>query len=259
MTFQGEANAWSIEDGLLCVASTTPDPRAQSDSNYQSACPEALFSSAIEIQNHTIEWRKDTTISFSREQSGDLRVIAEDSNTAELPVGSVIIIPAEAWASHGALVFRGVSSIGKDMGPGASDYLIEGTWEARQLGAATSFFRDTTEVVKRGTLIRGAHAQILDSEGNPVETFGHLTPLKSDEPGLGMVVLSEKGDQILSVGYYGLQDQSRFEPDWLDTVTSSPALIALAVFFGLLLTTLQLMLLIAPFTERREIGRTDIN
>ena len=62
--------------------------------------------------------------------------------------------------------------IGGDIGTGAQDYLIGGHWEARQMGLATSLFREITKVVQRGDLSRDASAEVV-GDAWPAVSYGH--------------------------------------------------------------------------------------
>lgn len=243
LTFDGEGNDWLILQGTICPARAVPDLR-NADPEDESSCPAARFEVPREIQSDVIHWREGTRIHFRRAQDGRLIIRTLNDSTDGLPTGSRLEIPSAVWQRHGALIFSGSVRIGGDMGTGAQDYLIGGRWEARQMGLATSLFREITEVVQRGDLSRGASVQVV-GHADPAISYGHLTPAATDEPGLEVVSLSERGRLSLQVQYFGLSKPSLFRPDWMDTISSSPMLFALAILLTFILSVVQLVIAVA--------------
>lgn len=243
ITFRGEGNDWLISRGTRCAARAVPDLRA-ADPADDRPCPPARFEAPQEIVSEVIEWREGTRIHFRRAPpDGRLVIRALDGGTAGFPADSQLVIPADVWQGHGALVFTGSVRIGGDMGTGAQDYLIGGQWEARQIGFLTSLVRDITEVVQKGELTRGASVQVVVG-AEPVISYGHITPAGIGDPGLEVVALSERGRLSLQVAYFGLARPILFRPDWMDRILSSPVLIALTVLLTLILMVTELLVAI---------------
>lgn len=243
VTFHGMGNDWLISRGVVCTARSVPDLR-DAGPRDASRCPASGFEAPREINSEVVQWRQGTRIHFRRAPDGRLIIRTLNDGTETLPIGSRIVIPGSAWQGHGAFTFSGSVRIGGDMATGAQDYLIGGRWEARQMGLATSLFREITEVVQRGDFSRGASVQVVDDAG-PVISYGHLTPAATDDPGLEVVALSERGRLSLEVQYFGLPKPSIFKPDWMDTISSSPMLIALAILLTIILAVVQLVIAVA--------------
>lgn len=270
LKFVGGANHWMLEEALICKALETPQawpdafrdndvvaeaigvgaPQIAERGRVEDVCPASLFEEPKQIHQETVSWLPGARVQFVEKRDGSLVVRALSDVGDDLPVGSLIVVPSEIWAEHGALTFSAVVRIGEGMGPNAQGYLVEGHWEARETGPITSLFRDITQVVKSGDLGRGASVRIIDLDENlpqpkggepgEVVSFGHLTPLPDGDEGMGIVVLTDRGLLALEVQHFGLASPAVFTPDWMDSVSSSPVLIALAVLLTLLLTVVEL-------------------
>lgn len=250
LNFRGHVNDWNVERATLCRARTNPDLRA---GDMAGPCPASRFHPPEALSDDVIRWAEGTRVHFRRMRDGQLILRTLNDGTERLPVDSLLVIPAEVWAGHGALTFTAEVRIGGDMGPGARDYLIGGTWEARQTGLATSVLRDVTEVVKQGHLSRGASVRVVKEDGDdPVVSYGHVSPAAKDDPGVEIVALSERGRLTLEAQYFGLTGPSRFTPDWIDTISSSPMLVALPILLTFILTVVELIAAVLSFGRNRE-------
>ena len=241
ITFKGQLNDWVVEKGTICRLLLTPNFRAKQP-DTSGPCSLSLYNREV-VEDAVIDWSADTTIRFTRNGQGEFVVQTLAGNTAGLPEGSLIVIPADTWRGHGALTFQGVARLGGAIASGSKDYLIGGTWEAHQSGLATSFFRDVTEVVKSGSFKLGAAVDLV-SETPDVLSYGHITPAPEDESGVGVALLSERGPVAVRIKHYGLSKAAVFRPDWIDTLSSSPMLVALAVLFSFLLAAIQIFSLV---------------
>ena len=248
LTFQGQLNDWAFEKATVCRLLSQPDFRTI-DSDSEDVCARSLYETET-IEDTVIEWGSNSSIRFKGSKEGEFVIQTLDSNTPGLPEGTLIVISPSVWAGHGALTFQGIAQLGAEISSGSKDYLLEGSWEAHQSGFATSFLRDVTEVVKSGSFIRGATVDLV-SDTSDVLSYGHITPVGTDEAGVKIALLSERGPVAIRVKLYGLSKPAVFRPDWIDTLSSSPMLIALAVLFSFLLASIQIVSIV-PARRKNE-------
>ncbi|MBJ3763355.1 hypothetical protein ILP92_11420 [Maribius pontilimi] len=236
--FSESSNSWRLPDAVLClpleIPTFPPDPDCGIAAKSDGPPNERL-----------IAWADGTIVEISGERGGGIRIEAMSGNTATLPMNAAFIVSRNAWQRAGALTFRGYATIGQDMSDGASHYLREGRWEAREAGWLTSVFRSVTEVVKTGDLPTGAKVTAI-IDGEPALAYGHLARgmgPRDEETGLDVTMISEFGDTALSVRHFGLRNAVVIKPDWIDVAISSPLLLAVAALFSILASFVQVLML----------------
>lgn len=239
LTFRGNANAWELEQAALCRERAAPVLVADGDA---ALCPAAAFS-VTGPDPRTIAWPDKAEVRLRLQPDNSLMIEGVSGTEPALAEGDRLVVPAETWRRHGALVVNGSITFGGGIAPGANDYLVSGRWEARQESLASSMFRPTMEIVKQGELSRGASAEIwrggwlwgLFAEGRPATVYGHVTPsFDSDTPGMVLSALSETSRVEMHLRYYGLEAFAVIRPDALDTIMTSPVLLAAAAVLGVL-------------------------
>ena len=259
LTFHGEANAWNFEEATLCTPRPVPQPRlAAQDDGSGVVCSPVLFETR-NLTDHAINWRASSTVDVTIDAAGALSIRLVDNRQPDLPDGAFIVVPANAWARHGALTFSSALRIGDTIASGSRNYLHSGRWEVRQGGLATSLFRDAVEVVKRGDFTLGASVEVY-SGSEPATLYGSLT--SSGEAGIHLVALSQRGPVELKLGYFGLHEPTVLRPDWIDRVTSSSTLIALVALMTFVATGYQIVLfsrMAEIMTARRNASPTTTN
>lgn len=239
ITTKGHTNKWDLEESILC----TPREFPKRDLGGDTICPESIFKIEQNVQPRTVNWPANSEIRLSL-QSDDSLVIEAVSGTGDaLQIGERLVVPANSWRRHGALVVNGSVVFGGDMGPNSSDYLLAGSWQVRQLSITTETLRrPNLEVVKSGSLSRGASAEIWHrdalwgtmSREAPATMFGHVTPsFDNDAPGIVMTFLSEVGYVEMRLRYYGLKQYAAIRPDIFDTIRTSPIIIAIIAILTL--------------------------
>ena len=247
ITFNGQQNDWQFSEVIRCTMRASPDFRISGEAR-EELCDNALFK-VEHLSDIVVSWRDTERIQFRSHPSGGLQIRLDTDSRADMPPGSLLIIPQAAWADHGALAFQGAVQLGGEMATGSTDYLLSGHWEALQTGLATSLVRDITEVVKSGTLVRGSTVDFIKSEGNVI-SFGHLTPPDESATGIEVALLTERAPIALRVSYYGLQEPAIFKPDWIDTISSSTLLVALAALLSLIAGIVGLVLAVPGQQEQ---------
>lgn len=257
ITFRGESNNWVFSEATVCRLREVPDmARAEGPGDVCSA----RFFDAKADRDVLLEWKDGTSVAFSRNGDGGFTVKTLSDQTEGLPKGSLVIVPASAWGGHWALGFQGIVRLGGALGTGSRDYLIDGEWEARQQGLAMSLLRNVTEVVKAGTLTRGSIVDVVRRQDGAddwgeVVSYGHVTPASVEDPGVEVALLTERGPLALRVEYYGARQPSIFLPDWMDTVASSPVLVALAILLSFILVVIELFFAIPVGGGGHDSGR----
>lgn len=262
LSFSGEANAWRFDTASRCVLRASPQPRLASGQDAETApCSPVLF----EIQSltdHAINWRAGSVVDMVIDSAGALSIHLVERGQTDLPLDSYIIVPAAAWARHGALTFSGTLRLGEPIASGSRNYLHSGRWEMRQSGFATSLIRDIVEVVKRGEVTLGASVEIY-SGARPATMFGSITPSHSANSAVDMRVtaLSQKGPVELQLRYFGLQDPTILRPDWIDRVVSSSTLMGILAIMTFVATGYQLLQsswsVGRPASRRGKVGSRD--
>ncbi|TJZ88623.1 hypothetical protein FA743_19930 [Paracoccus gahaiensis] len=242
IAFEGELNDWMIQSGVECRLRDSPDFRMLAARDV-SLCDARIYE-ATTFAERIVAWRDGTEIAWRRAASGALQITVQNDATATIPSGTLIVVPDADWRGHGALAFQGIVGIGRTVSSGSDDYLLEGTWQALQSGMAVSIFRDVTDVVQSGTLTRGS-AVDFRRDGAPqddtaVTSFGHLTPTEDDQRGVIVTLLTQHAPVALRVNHFGLNAPTLFKPDWVDAISSSTMLFAIAVMLSLLIGILEL-------------------
>jgi hypothetical protein len=242
ITFSASTNHWLLSPSVLCRPREAPDFRAAAPPDASSDACSPVFYQIDTADQRVIDWQSGMSIRFSIDSIGNLVLEVTHSSVAQLPSGSVLFIAAEDWARHGALAFIGQMTVGEPLATGARNYTLDGRWQMRQSGRAVSLFRDITDVVKTGDLTRGAAVRIVGIDGEPATVYGALTPIEGDdEGGIAVTALSHEGDVALELSYFGLEAPSLLKPDWIDTLLSSPVILALVtVLLPIILVVAQL-------------------
>jgi hypothetical protein len=242
LVLQGETNNWDLESAVLCQALKAPAIQVEEG----GMCPGVIFS-VSEARPRTISWPAGATLGVRLQPDDSLQIEALSGADPVLADGDRFVVPAENWRRHGALVVNGAVILGSDMASGARDYLISGRWEARQDSAAST--RPSMEVVRSGDFSRGASVEIrqgkwlfgLFGKQQRATVFGHLTPsLDPNSSGFIMSFLSETGRLEMHLRYFGLEHPAIVRPDFLDTILTSPIMLALATVLGVLVLLLEI-------------------
>ena len=230
LVLSGETNTWDLESSVLCTSLDAP-ARQVVDGGL---CPRTIFTIS-EQEPRAIDWPSGAKLQIQLQSDDSLRIEAVSGAAPALADGNRLVVPPEVWRRHGALAVNGSVLFGGHMGSGASDYLISGRWEARQDSLASAMFRPTMEVVKSGEFTRGASAEIWRyrwlfgrlGEARQATVFGHITPSHDpDAPGLILSFLSEAAPVEMHLRYYGLDNFAVVRPDIIDTILTSPVLLA---------------------------------
>lgn len=253
LTFRVAETTWDLPGATECAPLEVPAPPDRADPTCGAAYAPVSAAGA-----KTITWPRNARIAIDRRSDGGVAVtyveqgepdaLAEPS-APPVPVGTVMIVDADAWRRMGALTFSAEALIGDDMRSGARGYLRVGRWEARESGSVTSRLRSVTEVVKQGTFASGGLVQVLKGEG-PARTYGHVDRSGAGDT-LSVTLLSEVGRTMLSVRHFGVEGPILIEPDWVDIAISSPLLIAMAGLLAIVASAIQLLLDALLFARSR--------
>ena len=234
--FSGHSNSWLIESASVCRLRDVPNFKSVETASGQ-VCDERLYE-VTSLIDTPIRWQSGTIVSWKVRQDRSLQFSFQTSTMDDYPSGTLVIIGASSWSQHGLLPFQGFVRIGTPVTSGSDDYLLDGKWEALQSGFANSLFRSTTETVKTGNFTRGAIVEIHTEEA-PVLAYGFLTP-HGTNGSLGLNLLTEQADSYLQVSFFGVASPAIFKPDWIDSVSSSPLLLAAAAILSTLIGILEI-------------------
>ncbi len=262
LTFAGESNAWNIPRATICSIREVPDFDAAPDPS--AVCGPQLYSASL-TTDLTLSWACGATVAVQTNSDGaliievlgleqverqtapcrgdDTRKVATGFDFGE---GSLIVIASDDWRRGGALPFQAEAKVGEVLSAGATHFLQDGRWEARQTSPIFKLLRlhTVTEVVKSGDLSVGVDAAIYES-GHPAVMWGHVTPTALDFdhslPGFDVVMLSAPGRTELRLGYHGLAEPARVRPDWVDTAITSPLFLAIFALLNLLAVIVQIV------------------
>lgn len=247
--FAGDTNAWPITGATVCTPLPAPAPMA---GRGTGPCDARLFAEGV-AAGDPIVWGPDgiAEVTLDGADALAIRVIRAGS----YPAGTRVILPAEAWQRLGALSWLGQVEIGRPAASGETGLMLGGSYEAREVLRWLPAEMRTTEVVKTGTLRRGesvallqarapaeaaapASAPLTDPGSPPADAtvgayvpatgFGHLTPGEHPAGSFRIVALSPAGDTALRVDFTGAERALLIRPNWIDRLTASPLLAALA-------------------------------
>ena len=237
-------NAWQLRDVTVCRLRPIPDLRAASD--LDGPCAETLFT--VDLHDElTVQWPTGTRVAVEAGTRRGLVIRVLETTSPTYPRDTVFVVPPATWSTRGPLVFAGTALLGGEPRPGIDTLLREGRWEARQSSYASMLFREGTDVIKSGDLIRGSRVSLRNRD-SPALVYGYLSP--APETGkLDVVMVSEPADVSLDVAQYGAARPIVLEPDLIDLILANPVLVALAVILALtepMLSLLALFGVIAP-------------
>ncbi|MBE9636311.1 hypothetical protein [Salipiger mangrovisoli] len=244
VALRGDVNNWELEEVVLCRARALPDLKAV-DGPF---CPAVIFEET-EAGPRVVAWPSGATIALRYKLDGSMVIEVLSGAEPEFKRGDRLIVPGHIWSRHPALSINGAIVFGSDIGSGSNDYLLSGHWEARQSSFAASWFRATLELVRQGEFSRGATAEVwtsprffgLGKSSRPANMFGHITPsFDQDEPGLILSAISETTSLEMHLRYYGVSQKSVVRPDILDTILTSPVILAAAALLGILSLMIEL-------------------
>lgn len=238
IAFKGHQNTWRFDAVWVCRPRDVPDPRLLSASEH-SLCNEGVYV-AEQFEDHLLHWDDGEDVKIDIHNTGALQLTILASPFDRKQEGTLYLIPKQDWQRAGALTFKGVLTVGGEMGTGSKDYLIDATWEALQSGFWTSLLRNTTEVVKTGVVFPGASIDFVAPDQS-VTSYGHITPDAEGPSPFRVAALTERANVSLRASYFGLEEPTVFKPDMIDEVSSSAIIIALAVLMSLLAAFLEIV------------------
>lgn len=244
ITFAGDDTTWQFEAATVCTERMVPDMTLE---ETDGPCSVQIYEVAEKGRyGHTFS--KGETVAVRLRHDGYLVLGLGDGAAAK----AVVLVAAEDWSQTGALAFDGMLSLGEVPGTGTRAFLHKGRFEARERLP----WQSATDVVKTGDFARG-EAVLVKSRAtrrNPCEAavagascdavvFGHITATSTDGAAmLHVMAVSRAGDPELHVSYAGGAEPRVIRPTWIDSVVTSPALLAVALIMSFVSNAIILML-----------------
>jgi hypothetical protein len=258
----GQGTAWYLPGAIVCAP--REDGFDPSRAPGEGVCDERRFAVA-DPADLTLDW-VDGDVARVTIGTHGLVVTLETPQGDVLVEGTRIIVPRTQWSAMGTLTFAAEITVGRPVQSGVSFQLLSGQWEMRQSGWAIAPSRDdVTEVVKTGTIMRGAVIQVWDTCPDvvaqrgcgtraPATVYGHFIPIERDRFGhIDLVAYSAPGRTELLVEHFGATDGSVIRPSLLDIAITSPLLLALAFVFSIIASAAQVVARIPPFPKNENI------
>ena len=265
--FIGDSNAWPIGGATICVPREAPNPLALRGTG---PCDLRLFNEPI-VATGFLDWGPNGRAETSLDTSDGLVVRVLCSVTYRS--GTRVILPLDVLRNHGALGWIGNIVLGQRAGSGETGLLISGTYEARELLRFLPRSLRTTEVTSTGALRSGEAVHLvgrgdevagerrhqqpaehdscppssaedrdlaLPSGYHPIVTYGHLVLENDDDQGFRVVALTAPGDTGLMIDFAGASQPALVRPNWIDRMTSSPIVTAVATTLAVAVALLNL-------------------
>jgi len=234
----GEPLGWDLDSGTICLPSLdldeTGDGPCRDGETYAGTLDgPVLWDSG---QHLSLFWSED-----------DLAIILQ-SDGKDWPSGTVIRMSHDAVLRNGALSFTGLLSVGQELSPGTTGYVLEGSYVFFERGLVTRFLGGTPDITRNGDLRRGDRAQIVciprrrDDCGlgdnadavdvTPNPTFASFVPDHQGRAGFHVVALGEESHSALELTYAGRDTALVIKPNWIQRAAASSGLLALSLLIS---------------------------
>jgi hypothetical protein len=288
--FKGDSNAWPVDGALVCTPLARPDLRAD---RGDAVCDARLFGAPTPGVGF-VTWGDGGSADISMDKTGTelvIRVLRSSSHVAE----TRILVPLAEWRRVGAFGWIGHVTVGRQATSGEAGLLVQGTFEAREVLSFLPESLRTTEVVKTGVMRSGEKVSLVarqdcpwwstrprgepesatcregtgDQQGSgtvhlPVTAFGHVT-LDSGAAddgavnGFRVVALTAPGKTALSIAFAGADRPVLIRPNWIDRLTTSPVVSALATALTVAVALVSLAISFGNAAEQVRTGlRTNV-
>ncbi|WP_147126464.1 hypothetical protein [Shimia ponticola] len=237
-TLLGEPFGWDLSEGAICI------PSLDLDSPVTSPCKDG--ESFAGLLDGPVRWAQGQQLSVFWSED-DLAIILR-SESRDWPAGTVLRIPHAAALRNGALSFTGELSIGQELSPGATGYVLDGTYAFFERGLMTRFFDGTPDIIRKGDLRRGDRARIVCIENwwskcshsdrsdekatTPNLAFASFMPDHAGKAGFHIVALGEETHSALELTYAGRDTSLVIKPNWVQRTAASSGLLALSLLLS---------------------------
>lgn len=223
--FRGQTNYWDLGVVTVCVPLNKPDIRGE---RGDGACDLRRYS-----ETHgemAIEWQDGAKAQI--EVEGNNNLVLTVSGPLGLRDGTRIIIPRQNWAGIGVLSFVGETTLGQPAGSGETKLVLSGSYQVRE----KPVWSTRTETIKSGDLRKGesiALVQRRNGELNMAPVYGYITPALTHVGMLDVGIVSQSGQVVMQIRYFGGQTAAEISPNWIDRTLSSPLVLALAFILSM--------------------------
>ena len=232
ITLLSENNAWLITEATLCIPKSFD---RQAEKERSVLCDTRRYEIKTDSE-FILKWQKGSRTTVHRTVDGyyEIQLLTPLGDFVE---GTRILIAQDHGIHLGTLLFTGLATIGGKQIDGQSKFLIGGRYEARETGILTALTDRVSHIVKSGDLLRGSTTSVVTGhEGEAAaKIHGQITfPASPKREGFNIVLVSEPGNTALKVQYFEGVKASVVRPDWIDSITTSPMLVAFTIILSLL-------------------------
>lgn len=231
--FAGHSEVWDLNDVWYCVPL---EKRVRSIKRGNGLCDPRGY----DQKQGTIAIHWDDGASVKLWTTLESGWVLKVSGQAAPVDGTLIHLPETVVAKLGALSFSGAARIGEVAGSRETNLLISGSYDIRE----KPLFSSATETIKSGDFRRGEKVEVLNSankESPEERVYGYLLPTSDDGQKIEVTLVSEPGEAIISVNYFGSRVPISIAPNWIDRSLASPFILALSVLLPIALTLIQII------------------
>lgn len=249
VTLNGGPQSWNMTNAVVCGPSA--------DLRKEPAPPCGAGQDRLDTPANPVgivDWASGQELTLIWNPAG-LRIlmtskIAHQHSRTELwPPQSELFLTTERVIENGALAFSGRVVIGEQMSAGATNFMLNGSYQIFERGLTGAFFGLSPDITRQGELRRGDEVEVIcrDSlwhscRGQPLnETSGRYANTVSgaismdlrDAPGMHVIALGEEANSFLKVASAGRAHALEVKPNWLQRAAVSSSLVAISVILAL--------------------------
>lgn len=252
VTLTGEPQSWDMAGAAICV----PSEDIRAPANPPCGAGETF---QISVQD-AVDWPRDQVLDLVWKPH-ELSVRLVTPNTF-WPSNTVLRLSPEQARKNGALAFFGHLTVGREIGAGATGYVLDGNYSIYETGAIIGLFGLSADVTRQGRIRRGDQVRVVCKNGwwsrcsNPKAdngsgiydalVAGSFSADHDGKAGFHVVAVSTEENNHLEVGYAGRDQALLVRPNWLHRAAASSGFLALSLLFSLWAP------LIIPMIERRK-------
>lgn len=174
------------------------------------------------------------------------------------PAGTVLSLNHTDATRNGALAFSGFLSLGQEMSPGSTGYVLDGNYAIYEQGLVSRWIGWSPDVTRQGVIRRGDQVQIIcarslarSCEGSPMPgrvdhyknpVAGSISVDHDDKGGVHVIATGTEANSLVEVAYAGRDSILLIKPSWVQRAAASSSLLALSLLFSLIAPVLLPML-----------------
>jgi hypothetical protein len=174
------------------------------------------------------------------------------------PAGTVLSLDQADATRNGALALSGFLSLGQEMSPGSTGYVLDGNYAIYEQGLVSRWIGWSPDVTRQGVIRRGDQVQIVcaqslarSCEGDPMTgridhyknpVAGSISVDHDGKAGVHIIATGTEANSLIEVAYAGRDSILLIKPSWVQRAAASSSLLALSLLFSLIAPILLPML-----------------